>query len=108
MKIVTVLLMLALCASPAHADDWTGPDKKLHLAAGAIISAASMAAQDPHNPARYKNALLLGAGAGLAKEVYDGLCQCGTVSAKDFWVTALGAALGTWAGGRILTWQLAF
>lgn len=94
------LLLLALVAGTAQADEWTGTDKALHLAAGAAISATSLTFTTP------RNAFLIGAGVGLAKEVadYRSRARGGShdPSAKDFAVTALGAAFGAYAPGVVL------
>lgn len=95
------LFALALFAitSAAHADDtWTGPDKKLHLGAGIVIGAVGTLATGSRMAG-----FALGAGAGLLKEVYDDHYRdIHTVSAKDFAVTALGAAIGAQLPGLLI------
>lgn len=76
-------------------EKWTGRDKQLHLAAGTIISfATTLGTEKP----------LWGFGAGVAvgalKELSDRSGGCS--SGKDFGVTVLGAAIGAFAGDRVL------
>lgn len=90
-----LVLVLALLCSPVYAkciasDAWTGRDKKQHLMVGAFAgTAGTMVFKDPHK------GFLLGAGIGLAKELYDARGN-GTCSFQDFAVTALGAAGGAY------------
>jgi uncharacterized protein YfiM (DUF2279 family) len=89
-----LLAISALLASSAHADTWTGPDKTLHFVGGAAIGASVTLYTG--NP---RDGLLAGVGVGLAKEVYDSRHKDShTPSAKDFAVTALGAAVGAYTG----------
>ena len=78
----------ALAAPCTAKDAWTGRDKALHLKAGLAIGAAGTLVFD--SP---RTGMLLGVGAGLAKEVYDRRGG-GTCSLQDFAVTAVGAAAG--------------
>lgn len=91
-----IAFLLACCVSATSLakciknDAWTGPDKKLHLIVGTFAgSAGTMVFKDPHK------GFLLGAGIGLAKELYDAKGG-GTCSFQDFAVTALGAAAGAY------------
>jgi hypothetical protein len=85
--------MLALLASEhARADEWTGPDKQGHLDAGIAVS--TLARQHGFTK---RDAFLIGAGVGLAKELGD--ATGGDPSAKDLAVTALGALAGAYAPG---------
>lgn len=69
-------------------DKWVAFDKGLHFGGGAIISGFVTAkTQDPWQGFAW------GAGAGLLKEGIDKYSG-GCVSAKDFAVTVLGAAVG--------------
>ena len=77
-------------------EKWTGSDKALHLGSGAIISfATTLGTKKP----------LWGFGAGVAvgalKELSDRGGN-GCASGKDFGVTVLGAAIGAFAGDRVL------
>jgi putative lipoprotein len=98
----SVILAAAIVCGSAHAkcisnDAWTGPDKTKHFAVGvALGSAGVLAFNEPHK------AFLVGAGIGLAKELYDRRGG-GTCSAQDFAVTALGAAAGAYGTAWIVT-----
>lgn len=94
--LITAALLLA--ATAAHADDWHGADKALHLRAGTAIALAGTTLTG--------SPLLgmgLGCGAGLAKEMADMRHrETHDVSAKDAVVTCLGASLGA-ATGLLIT-----
>jgi hypothetical protein len=85
-------LLALLAAQESRADDWTGPDKQGHLDAGIAVS--TLARQ--HGLTK-RDAFLIGAGVGLAKELGD--ATGGDPSAKDFAVTAMGALAGAYAPG---------
>lgn len=93
------LLIAALIAWPAWADDWTGPDKTRHLMIGAAVGASvTMATRNEWV------GLAAAAGVGLAKEVYDAQHQTShTVSGKDFAMTVLGGIVGAKIGGLVIT-----
>ena len=93
----TALLALALLSTAAHADEWHGKDKQLHLVGGAAIAAAVTA-----GTRNEWHGFLAGTASGLLKEVYDSTGR-GHVSAKDAAVTALGALLGAKFTGWALT-----
>lgn len=99
MKHNLVAIALIAITSAAHADDtWTSPDKALHLGAGIAIGAIGTLATGSRTAG-----FALGAGAGLLKEVYDDRHRnIHTVSAKDFAVTALGAAIGAQLPGLLI------
>lgn len=92
-----IALALALAATTTQADQWTGPDKTLHLVGGAAIAAAVTA-----GTRNEWHGFLAGTASGLLKEVYDSTGR-GHVSAKDAAVTALGALLGAKFTGWALT-----
>jgi uncharacterized protein YfiM (DUF2279 family) len=96
MKVITSIILAACCAT-AHADEWTGQDKDKHLIAGLAISAAVSAATKP----RY--GIAAGCAVGVAKEVADRYTPGRHVSAKDAAVTCLGAAVGAYIPGLILS-----
>lgn len=107
-----LLLAIALLAPLlAHADKerpppkctagekWTGSDKAMHFGAGATIAfATTLGTEKP----------LWGFGAGVAvgalKELSDRGGN-GCSSGKDFGVTVLGAAVGAFAGDRVLVYR---
>ena len=91
--------LLALVASMAHADAWTGKDKGLHIAAGYAASAVATQALD----SKFAG-FAFGTAVGLLKEMRDATGR-GQVSAKDFFVTAAGAALGSYTSGVLLARQ---
>ena len=91
--IKSILCGLLLTPIFAHADEWTGRDKTLHLLGGAAIGAAVTAATD--DPAY---GIASGAVIGLAKELYDTQHRAThTPSAKDLIATVAGAAVGSYA-----------
>lgn len=79
------------------------PDKVKHFMAGYVIANVSNGVFQillPENTRfRVLKASLLGfataTAVGIAKEVYDDKCNCGTPEVKDAVATALGGALGT-------------
>lgn len=79
--------------TPAQAGDdrWTGPDKKLHLAGGAVLGGFGTLASE-----RKDVGFGLGCLAGLAKEISD-RGRTG-FSARDWGVTCAGALLGAQLG----------
>ncbi len=95
-----LIAILAIICGPAFAQDsWTGPDKVKHLAVGAGISAAVMAATKDE-----RLAFAAGCGAGVAKELYDAQHRdVHTPSGKDLVVTCIGAAIGTKTTSLIFT-----
>lgn len=100
---VSALVAASLCAGPARAGDWDGPDKPRHLVAGLGFAAAGdmLAATFARDPdARAVVGFGLGTLAGLGKEGLDAVAG-GDPSLGDLGWTALGAALGA-----SLTWLL--
>lgn len=92
-----ILSALLAVSSVAHADDWTGPDKKKHFAVGAAIGAAGTVAFGQ------RGGFALGVAAGAAKELYDLRHRDRhDVSGKDFAVTAVGALAGSALPGLVL------
>lgn len=95
-KLISTLLLSLACMS-AQADSWTGPDKKLHLGAGLVISGlVTMHTKDR------ETGFYAGVVAGAAKELIDAT-GAGEVSGKDFAVTVIGAAIGSYLGGLIVS-----
>jgi putative lipoprotein len=92
-----------LCASPAHADAWLGPDKALHFTASASLAAGGWGAgallsEDVRVRALAGAGLALGAGA--AKEAWD-WATYGRPSARDMAWNAVGATTGL-----LLSWTV--
>ncbi len=86
-----VSLWLTLIPLPAQAQDkWTGLDKRLHFAGGAVVSGSVLQLTD--NP---KLAFAAGVAVGIGKEVWDTQNPGHTPSYKDAIVTFAGAALAT-------------
>jgi uncharacterized protein YfiM (DUF2279 family) len=96
MKRIIIAALSALTLT-AQADEWTGRDKNIHFVGGALVSATVFAATGHEG-----YAFGAGVAAGLAKELYDTGGR-GTVSFKDFAVTALGAYVGTKSAGWIIS-----
>lgn len=94
----TFAAVLAMASTLGHADTWTGADKAQHAAVGAVLgSLGAAASQSP------TVGCLIGAGAGLAKEVYDAQHPSKhTASAKDFAVTAAAACLAAKVTGLLI------
>jgi hypothetical protein len=94
--LIATLALTIIAPGAAHAapvgDTWTGPDKALHLGAGALIAGAVTAATN-------SRAWGFGAGCavGVGKEVLDP-----TFSNRDAIVTCAGAALGAYAAGWMI------
>ena len=90
-----LVLSVALClsASAANADGWTGPDKVLHLQAGALIAAPVSAATGS-----WRTGAAVGCAVGIAKEFNDMRSPGHTPSYRDAVVTCLGAAIGSQLG----------
>lgn len=83
------LLMLALC-SQAHADEWTGRDKRMHAWGGAIVAGSVREVTG--------NAWLgfaAGSFVAVGKELADTQMPGHTPSHKDAIVTLAGAAIAT-------------
>lgn len=92
-----VALILSCFLSVSHADDWTGYDKKLHLGAGLVISSlVTLHTKDPMEGFKW------GVVAAGAKELVDAT-GVGQPSIKDFTVTVIGAAIGAYTGGLIVS-----
>lgn len=98
-RTLQVLAILSLFGhTPIWADEWTGPDKTIHLTVGAL--AASITTAATANPVK---GFAVGCGVGFAKELYDSQHRSvHTVSGKDFAVTCLGAAIGASVTGWTL------
>lgn len=91
-------VLLAINTGPAEADEWTGSDKTLHAAGGAVIGAGITA---------YTKSPLKGCAAatavGAAKELADKTVLHGNASAKDFIVTAAAGCLASGVTGLVIT-----
>jgi uncharacterized protein YfiM (DUF2279 family) len=92
--IKSILYVILWLPFLAQADEWTGRDKTLHFLGGAAIGAAVTLATD-----KPLYGIAAGAAVGLAKELYDTQHRDKhTPSTKDFAVTVLGAAVGSYTG----------
>jgi len=96
-NITTAIVLAAALQTSALAggDSWTGPDKVMHLAGGAVLGGFGTLASE-----RKDVGFGLGCLAGLAKEIGD-RGRTG-FSARDWGVTCAGALLGAWAGGYLI------
>lgn len=100
---VTAIIVGLLSAASVQArcitnDRWTGPDKVQHLAIGAGISwVGTLHTKDP------MKGFYWGAAAGIAKELLDA-DGSGTCSLQDAAVTVVGAAIGAYTGGLVVTY----
>lgn len=102
LRISAALLLLAAMHSVSFAgcsssDRWVGSDKTMHLAAGALVSVIGTV-----QTGSQWQGFAIGAGVGIAKEMLDanGMGRC---TFQDAAVTVLGAAIGAYTGGLILT-----
>jgi len=95
-KLISALLLSLACVT-AQADSWTGPDKKLHLGAGFVISSLITMHTKDRETGFYAGTI-----AAAGKELIDAT-GAGQVSGKDFAVTVIGAAIGSYLGGLIVT-----
>ncbi len=98
MKLKIAIILAALLATAAHADEWHGPDKNWHAAAGAVVGAAVTVVTDD-----WRKGCTAAWIAGVGKEVADHYTPGRTVSAKDAIVTGLAGCLA--AGGT--AWVIA-
>ena len=89
-----VMIGALALATSAHADSWTGADKGKHLMAGAAIASLTTVMSQSE-----MTGFLIGAAAGVGKEVWDGK----NASAKDLAVTLVGAYIGAKVGGLLIT-----
>lgn len=92
-------------AASAHAelrtnDAWTGPDKTLHAAAGALVGSSVTVVTG-----RPLYGFIAGTAVGALKELSDsrhpGAHDC---SLQDLLMTSAGAAVGSYTGGVFLTY----
>lgn len=92
------LLALAAAASlPAAADEWNGPDKKMHFAVSYVVGFAA-GSQWPDNKLLAFGVAMI---PGTVKEISD---RSGTgFSGKDMAFNAIGAALGVASGSFMVT-----
>lgn len=99
--IIPLLLTAPLFYTKASSEEWTTPDKKLHLKYGVVIGGVSTIALNfaeydefymkgiPFKITRPLTASLFCTGIGAAKEVYDEI-DYGGADYKDFLVTGVG------------------
>lgn len=97
-----LLVASAGCTFPAPSiaqDEWTGPDKALHLGGSAVMGALATAMTDSNAKA------FAGCGAvGALKELVTWKAKDVKPSGKDMAVNLLGCGLGV-AGGRFVASQ---
>lgn len=109
-----LIAALALACSVAHADEWTGRDKKLHASGGAGIGAATTLV---FKDARY--GCTAATAVGALKEAYDARHRDQhTPSFKDFAVTAAAGCAAAYStqwlfvvpkqGGAEVVWSKRF
>ena len=99
MRAALTTLVLALAAGTAQADAWTGPDKQLHFAGGAVVAGAVTLATG-----RADWGFVASTTVGVVKEVYDMRNRrFHTPSVKDAIVTMAGAAVGAAVVGLVIT-----
>jgi uncharacterized protein YfiM (DUF2279 family) len=92
------IIAIILAASiPAHADEWTGQDKDKHALAGLLVASAISAATKP------AYGIAAGCAVGVAKELADRYTPGRQVSYKDAAVTCLGAAVGAYVPGLMVS-----
>lgn len=90
-------IILSLAAMTAHADEWIGQDKDKHALAGLIVASAVAAATKP------EYGIAAGCAVGVAKELADRYTPGRQVSYKDAAVTCLGAAVGAYVPGIMIS-----
>jgi putative lipoprotein len=97
-----LIIALLLLSGLAHADEWTGEDKKQHFSGSALMGvAASVAFKDSEHPVLYPMAAVLA--VGITKEIRDEVATSGSgFSYKDLAADALGAALGVSLGNGVV------
>lgn len=90
---LVALIGLAGGVTEARAESWTGPDKRLHLAAGALVAAPVSMLTDSLSAGA-----AAGCDVGVAKEISDMRSPGRTPSYRDAVVTCVGAAVGAQIG----------
>lgn len=90
---LAALIGLAGGVTEARAESWTGPDKRLHLAAGALVAAPVSMLTDS-----WGAGAAAGCAVGVAKEISDMRSPGHTPSYRDAVVTCVGAAVGAQLG----------
>lgn len=92
MTLVGILSLWAIVMpTPAHAEDkWTGLDKRLHFAGGALVAGTTTLVTD--SP---RLGFAAGVAVGIGKEIWDTQHPGHTPSYKDAIVTIAGGALAT-------------
>jgi uncharacterized protein YfiM (DUF2279 family) len=98
------ILALALLTPPAFAtdqDSWVSHDKAQHFAVSAVFGYAAGAQWPESKPKAFAIAMI----PGVAKELLD-MRKGGTgFSSKDLAADALGAAIGVYAAGWMLSYN---
>ena len=97
MKTLIYALLALACSSSAAQDTWNGADKKMHIGVSFVLGFAA-GAQWPDNRLKAFGVAMI---PGVLKEVSDR----GTtgISGKDLAADALGAALGVYAAGWMVS-----
>lgn len=90
-------LILALLATQANADEWTGSDKTLHLGVSFVVGFAAGNQWPNNKPLAFGVAMI----PGVLKEISDR--KTTGFSGKDLVADAVGAALGVYTAHWILT-----
>ncbi len=93
-----VFVAVVPIADTAEADEWVGRDKEFHLIAGMLIGSSVTAYTK--SPTR---GVVAGVAIGVLKELADHESETHTASIKDAMVTALGAIVGSYVTGLIIT-----
>ena len=92
-----LLWSLLLICTQSYAGILDEQDKQKHILAETVITGAStLALKDSEHPILYP--LLIGAGVGLAKEVYDSRSGGSGFSKQDLLADSIGITIGLTAG----------
>ena len=92
-----IILLLSTCSLDSNAGILDEQDKQKHIFVETVITGASaIALKDSEHPILYP--LLIGAGVGLAKEVYDSRSGGSGFSKQDLLADPIGITIGLTAG----------
>ena len=80
-------------------DTWSGADKKLHFGVSAVLGFAAVNQWPNDKPKAFMVAMI----PGLLKEITDAQKGGSGFSGKDLAADALGAAVGVYAGGWLIS-----
>ena len=80
-------------------DKWSGADKKMHFGVSAVLGFAAVNQWPDDKPKAFMVAMI----PGLLKEVSDAQKGGTGFSGKDLVANALGAAVGVYAGGWMIS-----